>query len=57
LEELAKELESNLELVTIIGLRDKLAEGVHEVVELFNDIDSHIWVASGDIKENVMNCV
>lgn len=44
-----------MELVGLIGLSDQLADDVHETINFFKDIDSKIWLISGDSKNNTIN--
>ena len=54
--ELAQEYENKLKLVGVLGLRDDLESNVENLIENLKDIDSKIWIVSGDSRENSLNC-
>ena len=52
LEELAVELESKLKFIGVIALRDDLVEGVHDMLSFFREINTKVWLVSGDGEGN-----
>jgi len=56
LEELAKEMEVKLEILGIVGFKEKMRKEVPEMIRFFQDIEAGIWVVSGDTYNNVINC-
>lgn len=56
LEELAVDLEVKLELLGIVGFKEKMRKKVPDMINFFQSIDAGIWVVSGDSYNNVMNC-
>lgn len=52
---LGKNLENNMELLCIIGLKDELNEGVEETVDFLEQIGVNMWMVTGDCKENAVS--
>lgn len=55
LDQLGKSLENNLELLSIVGLKDEFTEGVDQTIDFLKDIDVNIWMVTGDCKENALS--
>ena len=56
LEQLAIDMEVKLELLGIVGFKEKMRKKVPDMINFFQSIDAGIWVVSGDSYNNVMNC-
>ena len=54
-EKLSEKIESNLELVGVIGLKDEIAEGAPQIVQFFKNTNLKMWMVTGDSKENALN--
>lgn len=55
LAELALELERELSLVAVVGLRDELNEGVEELMKFARSTDINVWMLTGDSRENALS--
>ena len=54
-EKLSEKIESNLELVGVIGLKDEIAEGAPQIIQFFKNTNLKMWMVTGDSKENALN--
>ena len=54
-EKLSEKIESNLELVGVIGLKHEIADGAPQIVQFFKNTNLKMWMVTGDSKENAMN--
>lgn len=54
LEKLAEELETNLHVVSIIGLKEKLRAEVPKMISFFQCLNLNTWVLTGDTKEKAI---
>ena len=52
---LALEVEKDMSLVCVIGLKDDLNEGIEELMKFSNDADINVWIVTGDSKENALS--
>lgn len=55
LDQVADEIEQNLELVGVTAIEDKLQEGVPETIAALQDAGIKIWVLTGDRQETAIN--
>lgn len=51
LNELAEELEVNLNLMTILGLKEAMKPDAEELIEFFHSVNIKPWILTGDTKE------
>ena len=52
---LALELEKDMNLLSVIGLKDELNEGIDELMKFAKDSDINVWMLTGDSKENAIS--
>uniref|UniRef100_A0A0N5BVR4 Phospholipid-transporting ATPase n=1 Tax=Strongyloides papillosus TaxID=174720 RepID=A0A0N5BVR4_STREA len=55
LDEVSEEIESNLTLVGVSAIEDKLQEGVPDTISSLLDAKIKIWILTGDKKETAVN--
>ena len=55
LEELASKIESKLELLSIIGLKDDIRPGAIECIQSLKESNIKVWMVTGDTQENAVN--
>ncbi len=48
------DLEKKLELITVIGIEDKLHDYVQETIEMFQLSKFKLWLMTGDCEENAL---
>ena len=52
---LISELEKDLIFIGIVGIKDKLNEGIKESLSFFKEINQRIWIVSGDSRDNCLS--
>jgi len=52
---LALEVEKDMNLLCVIGLKDELNEGIEELMTFSHDADINVWMVTGDSKENSLS--
>jgi magnesium-transporting ATPase (P-type) len=55
IEMIGEKIETDLELVGVTGLEDKLQDGVSETVNSFRESGIKVWVLTGDKRETAIN--
>ena len=56
IEELAIEMEVKMDLLGIVGFKEKMRKEVPKMINFLQEIDAGIWMVSGDSYDHVMNC-
>jgi len=56
IEELANEMEVKMDLLGIVGFKEKMRKEVPKMINFLQEIDAGIWMVSGDTYDHVMNC-
>ena len=43
-------------MIGILGVRNSIKEGVHELIQRLHSVNCKIWLVTGDVKEMALNC-